>query len=121
MSIEDAQRQSAAQIASSQVEAARRTGQALGESSQFVAVGQAFAVAPESLRLRLWFEALEQILVKKRFVLVDQSVATGSGGILLDQRGRAEAEEDPVPLLRDTGFPDPNRWAKEVETNDAND
>jgi len=100
--LEKAQEETAAAVAAARVDAARRIGQATGESSQFVAMGEAYAVASESFQLRLWFEAFEDILEKKRFVLVDKAVATGSGGILLDQRGQA-LPEDPVPLTRDAG------------------
>jgi regulator of protease activity HflC (stomatin/prohibitin superfamily) len=106
--IEQAQQGSASAIASARVESARRTGEALNESSQFIAIGQAYSVAPEAFQLRLWFEAFEEILEKKRFVLVDQAVAAGPGGILLDQRNKAAGEEDPVPLTPDAGFPSPN-------------
>ncbi len=106
--VANVQQESASAIASAKVEAARRTGEALGESSQFLAIGEAYAVAPEPFQLRLWFEALEEILEQKRFVLVDQAVAEGSGGILLDHRGRAAVGEDPVPLTRDAGFTNPD-------------
>jgi membrane protease subunit HflK len=105
--IANVQQESATAIASAQAEAARRVGNAAGESSQFLAIGQAYAVAPEPFQLRLWFEALEEILEKERFVLVDQAVADGSGGILLDHRGKAGGE-DPVPLTRDAGFSNPS-------------
>lgn len=100
--LEKAHEETAAAVASARVDAARRIGQANGESSQFVAMGEAYAVASDAFQLRLWFEAFEDILEKKRFVLVDKAVATGSGGILLDQRGQAPSE-DPVPLTRDAG------------------
>jgi regulator of protease activity HflC (stomatin/prohibitin superfamily) len=102
--IADVQREIATAIAGSQAEAARRTGTAVSESSEFVAIGQAYAVAPEPFQLRLWFEALEEILEQKRFVLIDQAVNTGPGGILLDHRGRLSTDSDPVPLTRDAGF-----------------
>ncbi len=111
--IANVQQESATTIASARVEAARRTGQALGESSEFLAIGQAYAIAPEPFQLRLWFEALEEILEGKRFVLVDQAVTAGSGGVLLDHRGKAGAGEDPVPLTRDAGFSNPNALRKE--------
>ena len=102
--IANVRQESASAIASAKVEAARRTGTALSESSEFLAIGQAYAVAPEAFQLRLWFEALEEILKQKRFVLVDESVKTSPGGILLDHRGQARLGSDPVPLLRDAGF-----------------
>lgn len=107
------QQESASAVANARVDAARRTGEALRESSEFLAMGQAYAAAPESFQLRLWFEALEQILEQKRFVLVDAAVAEGPGGILLDHRGKNPAEgEDPVPLTRDAGFAQPDAWGK---------
>ncbi len=108
------QQESASAVARARVDAARRTGEALRESSEFLAMGQAYAVAPEPFQLRLWFEALEEILEEKRFVLIDAAVAEGSGGILLDHRGRAAAgQEDPVPLTRDAGFTSPDALGKE--------
>ncbi|NLF67586.1 MAG: hypothetical protein GX575_00880 [Candidatus Anammoximicrobium sp.] len=102
VNLEKAHEETDAAVAAARVDAARRIGQATAESSQFVAMGEAYAVAAEAFQLRLWFEAFEDILEKKRFVLVDKAIATGSGGILLDQRGQIPTE-DPVPLTRDAG------------------
>jgi membrane protease subunit HflK len=96
----EVEQESGTAIASARVEAARRTGEALRESSQFIAIGQAYAVAPESYQLRIWLEALEEILSQKRFVLIDKDVAAGSGGILLDQRRQTTDGDDPVPLTQ---------------------
>jgi regulator of protease activity HflC (stomatin/prohibitin superfamily) len=98
--IEDAQRNSASAIATASAEAEKRLGQAQEESSEFVAIKQAYAVAPDALRQRLWFEVLEEILEDKRFALVDKALADGPGGILLDQRKSANIE-DPVPVTRE--------------------
>lgn len=100
----EVRKESSTAVAAAQAEASRRTGTAVSESSEFVAIGQAYAVAPESFQLRLWFEALEKILEQKRFVLVDQKVNTGPGGILLDHRRQTPGGSDPVPLTRDAGF-----------------
>jgi regulator of protease activity HflC (stomatin/prohibitin superfamily) len=101
--LEQAQQETASAVAAARVDAAQRIGKASGESSQFVAIGEAYALAAEAFQWRLWFEAFEDVLGQKRFVLVDQAVATGEGGILLDQRGKGTAD-DPVPLTRDAGL-----------------
>jgi regulator of protease activity HflC (stomatin/prohibitin superfamily) len=100
MRIEDAKRESASAIATASAEAEIRLGQAQEESSEFIAMGQAYSVAPDSLQQRLWFEALEEILEGKQFALVEKSLADGPGGILLDQRGSANVR-DPVPVSRE--------------------
>jgi regulator of protease activity HflC (stomatin/prohibitin superfamily) len=101
--LEQAHQEKASAVAAARVNAAQRIGKAIGESSQFLAIGEAYALAAEAFQWRLWFEAFEEVLARKRFVLVDQAVATGEGGILLDQRGGRTAD-DPVPLTRDAGF-----------------
>lgn len=65
---------------------AQRVGAALEESSEFLSLGQGFAAAPEALKLRLWYEALEGVLSDKRLILVDKSFAEQPGGIMFDQR-----------------------------------
>jgi hypothetical protein len=54
-------------------------------------------VAPTALKLRLWFEILEEVLEDKRFVLVDKVFSQGRGGVLLDQRAEVDLE-DPATL-----------------------
>jgi regulator of protease activity HflC (stomatin/prohibitin superfamily) len=98
--IEDAKRESASTIATASTEANQRIGQAHEESSEFLAIGQAYSVAPKALEQRLWFEAIEEILEGKRFALVDKTLADGPGGILLDQRKNANVR-DPVPVSRE--------------------
>ena len=97
--IVDAQRESSTAVATAKAEASQRVGEAFGESAEFLAIGEAYAVAPDAFRLRLWIEALEEVLETKRFVLVDKTFASGPGGILIDQRSGA-LQEDPVPLVR---------------------
>jgi regulator of protease activity HflC (stomatin/prohibitin superfamily) len=95
--IEDAKRESASKIANALATAQKRLARAREESSEFIAINAAYAVAPAALAERLWFEVLEEILQDKRFALVDESLAEGPGGILLDQRGSADWH-DPVPI-----------------------
>ncbi len=95
--IQHAQRESTTAVAEAKVQAARRVGEALEEASQFLALGQAYAVAPAALKLRLWFEILEEVLENKRFVVVDKVFSQGHGGVLLDQRAEINLE-DPAAL-----------------------
>ena len=66
--------------------AAQRIGLALEESSQFIALGQGFAEAPDALKLRLWYEALETVLADKRLIVVDKSLAEQPGAVMFDER-----------------------------------
>jgi len=95
--IQHAHRESTTAVAEAKVQAARRVGEALEEASQFLALGQAYAVAPGALKLRLWFEILEEVLENKRFVVVDKVFSQGHGGVLIDQRAEIDLE-DPATL-----------------------
>lgn len=93
VTLQDAERERNTAIAEARVEAAKRVGAALGESSEFLAIGSAYQVAPDAFKLRLWFETLEEILQQKRFVLIDKNIRGDTGGILLDQRDHADVNE----------------------------
>ena len=69
-------------VADAQIDAARRVAVASKESSEFIAVGQAFAKAPETYRLRLWFEAVEQVLSSRRLFIVDSDLPD----VIFDER-----------------------------------
>lgn len=94
---QNAQQESTTTMAEAKAQAARRVGESLEESSQFLALGEAYGVAPAALKLRLWFETLEEVLEDKRFFLVDKVFSQGHGGVLLDQRTAVNLE-DPATL-----------------------
>jgi regulator of protease activity HflC (stomatin/prohibitin superfamily) len=73
-------------VATARAEGARRVAGAIGESSQFAALEQAYSVSPDALQLRLWIEAQEQALTGQRLFLVDQTLLGESGEIMLDLR-----------------------------------
>ncbi len=93
VAMQDALRERSTAIAEASVEAAKRVGTALGESSEFLAIGSAYQIAPDAFKLRLWFEVFEEILQQKRFVLIDKTIRGDTGGILLDQRDRVDINE----------------------------
>ena len=73
-------------VATAKVDAERRVGLAAEESAKFVAIGNAFSLAPDSFKLRSWFETFEDILSSKALMLIDKTFTTGPGEILLDLR-----------------------------------
>ncbi len=82
----EAESQGLSMIAEAMQNAAQRIGLALEESSEFLSLGQGLAAAPNALKLRLWYEALENVLSDKRLILVDKSLAEQPGGVMFDQR-----------------------------------
>ena len=105
----DAESRGAMAVSSAKMEGSRRVAQALGEVSEFKAVGEALQVAPRTFRLRLWIEALESALAEQRLFLVDHTVLDEGGELMLDTRpfqaGRLRLMDAPSPDL----FPGANR------------
>ncbi len=96
--IQDAQKESGRIIADSRVRAARRVGLATEESAQFLAVGQAYAVAPDAFRLRMSGDTIAEVLGAKSLTLIDPTFVSGEGQMILDLRpevGRSDAAELP--------------------------
>ncbi|MGQ9651871.1 MAG: SPFH domain-containing protein [Phycisphaerae bacterium] len=91
--LQSSEKDSSSAVATAKVEAARRVGLAAEESGQFVALGEAFSVAPDSFKMRSWFETFEDILGSKPLVLIDKTFAAGPGEILLDLRSSARGLE----------------------------
>lgn len=89
----DAQQDSNGRIANSKVDAAKRVSIAGQESSEFSAVGEAFAADPNTYRLRLWFEALEQVMYGRRLFIVDSKLPD----VIFDERAQPV---DPVLIDR---------------------
>ncbi len=86
VALEKAEWQSITEVAGAQVEAAEAIGKASEGSAEFVAIGQAYSVAPEAFKLRLRFEALEEALADKELIVVDETFARGPGGVSIDLR-----------------------------------
>ncbi|MEM9413128.1 MAG: hypothetical protein AAGA30_18610, partial [Planctomycetota bacterium] len=91
-----AQQESNSRIANARIEAAKRVSLAGQESAEFQAVGKAYNAAPETYRLRLWFEAFERVLSGRRLFIVDSDLPE----VIFDERARTV---DPVlidPVLQ---------------------
>lgn len=84
-------------VASARIDAARRVSVAGQESAEFIAVGEAFLAAPETYRLRLWFEAFERVLLGRRLFIVDSALPD----VIFDERA---APVDPT-LIQSTQQP----------------
>lgn len=84
--LQEAEKKSGEMIAEAQAKAARRVGQAVEDSAQFVSVGKAYAVAPEAFRLRMSGDVMAEVLGSKSLTLVDPAFIDGKGEILLDLR-----------------------------------
>ena len=81
----EAKQESNGRIATAKVEAAKRVSLAGQESSEFMAVGEAFKAAPQTYRLRLWFEAFERVLTGRRLYIVDSELPD----VIFDERSRS--------------------------------
>ena len=64
--IQEAEKESGQLIANARAAAARRVGQAVEESAQFVAVGGAFSLEPEAFKLRMSGDTVAEVLVQSR-------------------------------------------------------
>lgn len=78
----EAEQGSNGRLADAKVEAAQRVSVAGQESAEFAAVGEAFTAAPETYRLRLWFEAFEKVLAGRRLFIVDSELPD----VIFDER-----------------------------------
>lgn len=91
VAVEDARTDGAKAVADAQVEEARRVGKAVEESAEFVAVGQAYTVAPEAFQLRLRGDVVRETLSERPVILMDKSFTLQPGEFFFDFRGtRAE-------------------------------
>ena len=81
----EAQQGSNGRIAAAKIDAAKRVSVAGKESSEFIAVGEAFSADPETYRLRLWFEAFERVLFGRRLFVVDSELPD----VIFDERAGA--------------------------------
>jgi hypothetical protein len=73
-------------VANAQAAAARRVGQAVEESAEFVAVGRAYSVDPEAFKLRMSGDTVAEVLGSKSLTLIDPAFLDGNGQIMLDLR-----------------------------------
>jgi len=78
----DAETESGLRVATAKIDAAKRVSEAGRESAEFLAVGEAYAAAPETYRLRLWFEAFERVLFGRRLFVIDAALPN----VIFDER-----------------------------------
>lgn len=90
--MEEAAAEGAKAIAEAKVEAARRVGKAIEESAEFVAVGQAYGVAPEAFELRLRGDVVQETLGNRPVILMDKSFTIQPGEFFFDFRGSRNEE-----------------------------
>ena len=101
----DAQMRGAMAVASARVNGSRRVAGASSEVAEFKAVGQALQASPQTFRLRLWIEAIEDALANQRLFLVDHTLLDEGGELMLDTRPN---ENTRLPMLdAPTPFPVP--------------
>jgi regulator of protease activity HflC (stomatin/prohibitin superfamily) len=86
--------------ASAKIQAARRVALASAESNEFSAADTARRVSPTTYDTRLWIEALEQSLHRKRLFLVEQSLLDRSDNVWLDLRPESSRTIDLDPQLK---------------------
>ncbi|TWU11722.1 FtsH protease regulator HflK [Symmachiella macrocystis] len=95
----EAEQESNGRLAAAKIEAAKRVSLAGQESAEFIAVGEAFTATPDTYRLRIWFEAIEQVLFGRRLFIVDSELPD----VILDERSRSinpvliESTKPPTP------------------------
>ncbi|MDZ7618897.1 MAG: SPFH domain-containing protein, partial [Patescibacteria group bacterium] len=80
-------------ISEAKVDAARRVGKAIEESAEFVAVGQAYAVAPEAFELRLRGDIVQETLGNRPVILMDKSFTIQPGEFFFDFRGTRDGDK----------------------------
>jgi len=69
-----AEKESAGLVAAAKSDASKRLGLAGHESSHFTEASKAFRVAPDTYRLRLWFDAYETALPGKKAYIIDSQL-----------------------------------------------
>lgn len=74
VAIETAENASYSLVAQEKVNAAEEVGNAYERSAEFLALGEAYAAAPEAFKQRLWFETHEEALADKPLIIVDEEV-----------------------------------------------
>ncbi len=84
--MEEAAAEGAKMVADAKIEEARRVGEAIEESAEFVAVGRAYAVAPEAFELRLRGDVLQEALNNRPVILLDESFTIEPGDFFFDFR-----------------------------------
>ncbi len=92
VAIEQAATEGAKAVAEAKVEAARRVGKAIEESAEFLAVGQAYGVAPEAFELRLRGDVVQETLSNRPVILMDKSFTIQPGEFFFDFRGTRDDE-----------------------------
>ncbi len=85
--MEDSAAEGAKDISEAKVDAARRVGKAIEESAEFMAVGQAYSVAPEAFEFRLRGDIVQETLGNRPVILMDKSFTIQPGEFFFDFRG----------------------------------
>ncbi|MGM0490332.1 MAG: SPFH domain-containing protein [Planctomycetota bacterium] len=94
--IQEAEKTSGELVANAKAKAARRVGEAIEESAQFVAMGEAFESSPEAFRLRMSGDVISEVIGSKPLTLVDPGFIKGHNEMMLDLRppqSRTDAAE----------------------------
>jgi len=79
-----------------------RTERARGRAGRFLAISQAAAVAPEETHLRIYWEAMEQLLAGRRKIILDQLPGGGRRRVFLGPK----ASGNLVPVASPGEFPE---------------
>ena len=90
-SIENATADGEKDITEAKVDAAKRVGKAVEESAEFVAVGQAYAVAPDAFELRLRGDIVKETLGERPLILMDKTFTIQPGEFFFDFRAPGDA------------------------------
>ena len=69
-----AQKESAVMISTGHIEALKLIARAQERSSEFLAIGEAYKIAPDAFKHRYWLNTIEGTLTNKKLVLVDKDL-----------------------------------------------
>ncbi|MFW6169452.1 MAG: SPFH domain-containing protein [Planctomycetota bacterium] len=84
--IQEAEKTSGELVAEAKAQAARRVGEAVEESAEFVAMGEAYESSPDAFRLKMSGDVIAEVLGSKPLTLVDPGFIEGRGEMMLDLR-----------------------------------
>ncbi len=88
-----AQRDSKASVIKAKIESLQKISTAQRQSSEFIAVGEAYKIAPEAFKTRYWLTTIEQSLSNKKLVLIDKNLP------LFWNMNKQEKKKNPVEGL----------------------
>jgi len=96
--LQNSERQQGLTVAEATVSAMQRVSEAGRESAEFEAVNEGFSAAPETYRLRLWYEAWEASLANRRLFLIDADLPNVVFGDRPLESSRSLWTEPELPL-----------------------